>query len=182
MIVAYHDVLQKGSATMPTTTPNSARENSLYSVQDLSAINAQINRRWVILLAPCAVLAALIVLSLILRLEWLTSLCTILIGGALIGGYDLFIKPLVCYRRHLNNALYGRVHEVELPFVALSEDESLVDGVTCRALTCLDYDGKGRPYDRLFYFDALKTLPDFQPEEVIRVVHHDLMVADVTRA
>lgn len=167
---------------MPASNPTAARTTTLYTTQDLTNIGSQIRRRWLILAVPCAVLLAVLVFSLIQRLEWLTSLCTILIGAALIGGYDLFIKPLVCYSRHLKNALYGRVHEVDLPFVALSEDESLVDGVTCRALTCLDYDGKGRPYDRLFYFDALKPFPDFQNGEMLHVVHHDLMVADVTRA
>ena len=92
------------------------------------------------------------------------------------------MKPLVCYRRHLRNVLYGRVHETVLPFVALSEDVNMVSGVACRAMTCLDYDGKGRPYDRLFYFDCLKQFPDFTEGEMLRVVHHDLVVADVTRA
>ena len=127
-------------------------------------------------------LIAVLVYSLMVRIEWLTSGSTILILAGLIAAYDLAIKPLVCYRRHLNNVLHGRVRESTLPFVALGEDVNMVDGVAYRAMTCQDTDGKGRPYDRLFYFDSLKPFPDFAEGEMLHIIHHDLVVADVTRA
>lgn len=167
---------------MDTEVRTTERSNTIYSTADESALNAQLKKRWTILLIPCAILAAVLVYSLTIRLEWLSDGATIAIGALLIAGYDLFIKPLNCYRRHLRNVLRGRVREAELPFVALSEDIYLVDGVSYRALTCLDYDGKGRPYDRLFYFDVLKPFPDFKEGELLRIVHHDLVVADLVRA
>lgn len=158
-----------------------ARENTIYSPEDVRAIREQIRMRWLAVGIPCVLLLAVLVFSLVKRVEAVTTISTILIGAILIFCWDMFLKPLCCYRKYLQNVLYGRTHEVELPFVALSEDVNVVDGVPCRAMTCMDSDAKGRPYERLFYFDALKTFPDFQPGETVRVTHHDLIVADVTR-
>lgn len=170
------------AAANSTTSTVQARESSIYSPADHQAISQQINKRWLFIGIPCALLAAVLVISLIIRLEWLTICSSVAIGAVLIAAYDLTLRPLVCYRRHLNNVLYGRAREATLPFVALSEDVNLVDGVSYRAMTCSDIDGKGRPYDRLFYFDALKPFPDVKEGDMLRVVHHDLVVADITRA
>ena len=157
-------------------------ESSIYSTQDLKAIQDQIRMRWIAVAVPCALLLALLIVSLVIRAEAVTTICTILIGSILIFCWDLFLKPLNCYRKYLDNVLNGRTHEAMLPFVALSEDINMVDGVPCYALTCQDTDAKGRPYDRLFYFDAHKDFPGFQEGEMLRVIHHDLIVADVMRA
>lgn len=159
-----------------------ARQSTIYSQEDLDAINRQIRQRWLAVAAPCAALLAGVVVSLIFRVEAVTTICTILIGVLLIFCYDLLIKPLCCYRKLLKNVLFGRVHEAKLPFVALSEDVNMVDGVACHQLICEDFDAKGRPYERLFYFDAEKTCPEFQAGDRLHIVHHDLLVADVTRA
>lgn len=153
----------------------------LYTTEDLNAIRSQIRSRWILTAIPCILLAALLVFSLFIRLEWLTTACTIIGSVILISVHDLLIKPLSCYRRYLDNVLNGRTREAELPFVAISEDVNLVDGVNCRSMTCLDYDAKGRPYERLFYFDALKPFPDFKEGERLHITHHDLLVANVRR-
>ncbi len=151
----------------------------IYSEADYTAIQAQSRKRWLIVSIPCAVIAAVLAASLCIRLEWLTVACTILIGVLLIAGYDLFIKPLRCYAAHLKNCLHGRTRECELPFIRLSENIDLVDGVRFHQMLAADSDAKGRPYERLFYFDAEKTFPDVKEGELIRIVHHDLAVADV---
>ena len=156
--------------------------NTIYSQSDLTAIRAQKSKRWLALGIPCAVLAAALVYSLVIRLEWLTSAATILIGAILIAGHDFLIKPLACYETHLKNCLQGRTRACDLPFISLSENVDVVDGVRCRQLLCEDFDAKGRPYERLFYFDAEKQLPDIQPGQTVRIVHHDLMVADISLA
>lgn len=151
----------------------------IYSEADYTAIQAQKRKRWLIVCIPCAVLAAVLVISLFIRLQWLTIACTLIIGVLLIAGYDLFIKPLRCYATHLKNCLYGRTHECDLPFLRLSENIDLVEGVRFHQLLASDTDAKGRPYERLFYFDAEKTFPDIQEGDIIHIVHHDLAVADV---
>ena len=153
--------------------------NAIYSEADYTAIIAQQRKRWLILIIPCILLAAVLVVSLIVRMEWLTSLSTILIGVLLIAGYDLFIKPLNCYARHLRHCLHGRTRECELPYIRLSENIDVVEGVRCRQLLCADLDAKGRPYERLFYFDAEKTFPEVNEGDLLHIVHHDLAVANI---
>ena len=151
----------------------------LYNEADYTAITAQVRKRWMIVGIPCCILAAVLVASLCIRLEWLTVVCTLFIGVLLIAGYDLFIKPVRCYALHLKNCLHGRTRECELPFIRLSENIDLVDGVRFRQLLASDVDAKGRPYERLFYFDAEKSFPEAQEGDLLRIVHHDLAVADV---
>lgn len=159
-----------------------ARPSSVYSTADYDAIQNQIRLRAIAISVPCVLLLAGVIVSLILRVEAVTTVCTILIGAILIFCWDLFLKPLCAYRKYIRNVLFGITHEAQLPFVSLSEDVNMVDGVACYSLTCQDTDAKGRPYDRLFYFDAQKDFPQFEPGEMLRIVHHDLVVADVTRA
>ncbi len=156
--------------------------NTIYSENDLNAIKQQKNKRLIMLAIPCVILLAVLVYSLVIRLEWLTSAATLLIGVILIAGYDFAIKPLSCYQKHLMNCLHGRTRECDLPFVSLSENVDVVDGVRCRQLLCADIDGKGRPYERLFYFDAEKEFPDASEGDMLHIIHYDLTVADVYAA
>lgn len=154
----------------------------IYTDADLNAIVQQQKKRWLILAIPCGLLLITLIVSLFLRLEWLTTAATILIGVILIAGYDFAIKPLHCYEKLLRNCLHGRTRECELAFIRLSENVDVVDGVSCRQLMCADIDGKGRPYERLFYFDAYKELPDVKEGDMLHIVHHDLMIADIRPA
>lgn len=153
----------------------------MYTESDLQAVLAQRKRRWTILLVPLAVLLIVLIYSLIPRIQWLTIAATIVGGVLLIAGYDLFIKPLSCYATHVDNMLHGRKREIELPFASLSSDISLVDGVRYYAMTASDFDEKGKPYERLFYFDAEKPLPSFEVGEMLHIVFHDKEIAEVTR-
>lgn len=153
--------------------------NTIYSEADYTAIVRQQRKRWLILGIPCALLTAVLIVSLFLRVEWLTSTSTILIGALLIAGYDLAIKPLHRYEIFLKNCLHGRTQVCELPFIRLSENIDMVDGVRCRQLFCTDMDAKNRPYERLFYFDAEKEFPAVNEGDMLRIVHHDLCVADI---
>lgn len=155
---------------------------TIYTEADYTAIQQQKKKRLILLLTPCAVLLAVMIYSLVIRLEWLTVAATILIGVLLIAGYDFAIKPLRCYQKHLHNCLHGRTRECELPFVSLSENVDVVDGVRCRQLLCTDEDAKGRPYERLFYFDAEKEFPDAKPGDMMHIIHHDLCVANIYQA
>lgn len=155
---------------------------TIYTEADLTAIQQQKKKRWILLLLPCAVLLGVLVYSLVIRLEILTIAATILSGTMLIAGYDFAIKPLSCYQRHLQNCLHGRTRECDLPFVSLSENVDVVDGVRYRQLLCADEDAKGRPYDRLFYFDAEKEFPAAKPGDMMHIIHHDLSVANIYRA
>ena len=151
----------------------------IYSEADYAAIVIQQKKRWLLIALPCIPLLIVLLVGLFCRVEWLTTVSTIIIGVILIAGYDLAIKPLHCYEVHLYNSLHGRTRECELPFIRLSENIDLVDGVCFHQLLCKDMDAKGRPYERLFYFDVEKTFPDVKEGDMIHIVHHDLNVADM---
>ena len=148
---------------------------------DEAAIRAQLKKRLILVLIPVLVLLGAAIYFAIQRNEVATDVLTIVSLSVLIFCYDLFLKPLRCYQRHLDNVISGRRRAVDLPFLAISDDISLVDGVPYRAMTCTDLDAKGRPYDRLFYFDAEKPFPAIAAGETVRVVHHELDVSDVVR-
>lgn len=151
---------------------------TIYTEADFTAISQQHRKRWLCLAIPCVVLLGVVIYSLCMRIEWLTSAATILIGVILIAGYDFAIKPIFCYQRHLDHCLHGRTSSCELPFIRLSENVDVVDGVHYRQLFCADVDGKNRPYERLFYFDAEKEFPNVKEGDVVHIDHYELTVAN----
>ena len=152
-----------------------------YTDADLQAIQAQQKKRWLLLGSIILVFLAGMIVSFIFRIEWITTGCTIVAGALLIGGWDLLIKSLHCYEVHLRNVLKGRTRTVELPFNAMDEDISVVEGVRYYAMTVNDIDGKGKPYERLFYYDAEKPRPDFQTGDMLRIVFHDKEIGSIEK-
>jgi len=167
---------------MTSDEPIYSGASALFPPSDLETIQAQLKKRWIILLTVTALVGAVIIAAAFWRNEALTISMTIAMGAAFIFCFDLLLKPLHCYKKHLNNVMSGRRRVVTLPYMGISEDVNLVEGVRYRTLLCLDYDGKGRPYDRMFYYDAEKAAPEFAPETQVTVVHHDLDVADIYAA
>ena len=56
-----------------------SRTSTIYSVKDHDAINRQINKRWRIIAIPCIILLVVLVWSLTARIEWVTTVSTILL-------------------------------------------------------------------------------------------------------
>ena len=86
-----------------TTEPS-----SLFSAQDQAAIRAQLKKRLILVLIPVLVLLGAAIYFAIQRNEVATDVLTIVSLSALIFCYDLFLKPLRCYQRHLDNVISGR--------------------------------------------------------------------------
>lgn len=154
----------------------------MYTEQDLTAIRAQQKKRWGILAVPCLILVAVIVYSLFTRIEWLTSSATVLLGVLLIFFYEMTIRPLHCYEVHLFNCLHGRTRELDCTYHSIDADLSVVDGVKYYAMTLLQSDEKGDPFERMLYWDAQKPAPGFQPGDKLHVVYHDRMIAQIAKA
>lgn len=152
----------------------------MYTEQELTAITAQKKKRIVAVLIPCALLLIGVIYFLIMRNELAVDVLFILAGVILIAGLDLFVKPVRCYERHINNILHGRTHELDCEFGSFSEDISEIDGVSYRTLTVVCYDEKNKPFDRIFYYDLQKPLPAFSPAQPIRVLYHDRSVGALT--
>lgn len=152
----------------------------MYTEQDLIAIKSQKNKRWLVLGIPCTVLLIGLIISLIVRIEPLTVALTILMGALLIGGYDLFIKPLRLYQLFLHNVLHGLTREVDCFYQSITTDAEMVDGVDCHTIYVTDHDDEGKPFERIFYYDALKPLPTLTPGQKVHVVFHDRAVVSIT--
>lgn len=56
----------------------------MYTQQELDQILAQRKKRWLLLAIPEVILVACLVYSLVIRVEWLTTLISCIAGGLLI--------------------------------------------------------------------------------------------------
>lgn len=148
----------------------------MYTQQDLDAIQRQLHRRYALLAVPCVILFALIVYSLVIRSEVVTTACGIILGVMLVFVWDLLLKPLSCYEKLIRHALTGRRRELDCTFGSLSPDVSVVDGVRYHALSVFEPGPKKDPVERLMYFDAEKTFPDVEEGAPLHITYHDRSV------
>lgn len=153
----------------------------MYTEQDLTNIRAQQKKRWLILMLPCLILLAAIVYSLTIRLEWLTAAATVVMGILLLFCYEMFIRPLHRYEIHLDNCLHGRTRELDCTYQSIDADLSLVDGVKYYAMSLLQLDDDGEPFERMLYWDAEKPAPALNSGDQLHIVYHDRMIAQLTR-
>lgn len=151
----------------------------MYTEQDLSSVLEQRNKRWLVVGVICLLLAVVLVFSLVVRMEYVTILSTIALGAVLLFGYEMFIKPLHRYSIFLDNALNGRSHEVECTYQGVEADISQVDGVDYYGITVLQNDDDGKPFERLFYWDAQRPIPQLQQGDKLRIIFHDRMVSNL---
>ena len=152
----------------------------MYREEDLTQVNAQIKRRWLVMALVSILLLAAIIASFIIRIEALTAGLSVLLGAFIIFMCDMMIKPLRCYATHLNNALHGRRREMTGAFISRDEDISLVDGVKYHAIHVSEkVEGDDELHERLFYFDVQVPFPQLKEGDRIHVVYHDREVASL---
>jgi len=156
---------------------------SLYTEQNLSDLRGQIRRRVFILLGVALFSAGLVLLTLIMdnrrdhRPEVWTTLAVIFAGASVIFIYDLMIRPLTAYARHMDASLHGRVHEASVIFDRVDGEEiSLVDGVRFYSLVFLGDPDKHGDRERMFYWDAELPLPSFAPGQEVSVTYYDRFI------
>ena len=82
----------------------------LYSEKDCQLIAAQLKKRYLLLGCALTVILALIVISVIIRVEWLTIVLVFLFFALAVFVIELFCLPLHRYRKLLVSALTGRTH------------------------------------------------------------------------
>ena len=56
----------------------------MYTQQELDQILTQRKKRWLLLAIPEVIVVACLVYSLVIRVEWLSTLCSCIAGGGLI--------------------------------------------------------------------------------------------------
>ncbi len=156
---------------------------NLYSEADYEAIRAQLKKRLLALGGVLAVFLAAVIWTLVLdnhkenRPEVLTTVFAVLGGFVLIFGWDMLIRPLRCYEKHLAGALHGRSHETVMEFSRRNEELSVVEGVTYRDLIFLGEPDKHGDRERLFYWDAQLPDPPFTPGQQVTLSYYDRFIS-----
>ena len=132
-----------------------------YSENDLQQISSQLKKRYLVLGCIMAVILVLVVVSFIMRIEWLSVASVFLLCAAAVFVIDLFCLPLHRYKKLVVSALTGRTHVETLEFSGAEPDSSVVDGVTCRGLIFLGSPDKHGTREQRFYWDEELPLPAF---------------------
>lgn len=100
----------------------------MYSEQDLATIDRRIRKNWIAWLIPIAALAALFILALTSRTEWLCYAALVLLAAAGVFGFAYFQLPCLRYRRFLSELKSGLSREMSGRVVEISEAAQLQDG------------------------------------------------------
>lgn len=153
----------------------------MYTDEMIVSLHAQRLKRRTLVLLLAAVIAAPAIVCAVLRLQILTMILSFLCGAWLIFSFDCLLRPLKKYERHMTDCLHGRTHEVPVYFRAITDEESLVDGVYFRAVETVEAEGD-KPSERLFYWDSRLPWPDYAEGKKLLVTYHDHAIADIREA
>ena len=153
----------------------------MYTQKEFETINGEIRLRFIIFLIPALVILAGQVYGIVNRNELLTAALGILLCFFSIFFFGTQLLPRMNYRTHVNNMIHGRVHTVDGTFLSFDREESVVSGVSYRAMHVECVDEKGKPYERLFYWDLEKDLPDYTEGTPLQITYHDREIADCVK-
>ncbi len=131
----------------------------LYTGADLDRIHAQLKKRVIAMFAVCAVLLAVCVYSMVIRMQVLTIVSVILIGAVLIFCTEMFCRPVYAYEKLIRSALRGRSHTETMVYDHPEPEVSLVDGVSCRSVVLLGAPDKHGTREQMLYWDEQLPLP-----------------------
>lgn len=145
----------------------------MYTTADLTAVTQQKNKRIALLAIPGALLLAGIVVSLIFRMEWLTSLLSVVLGILLIFCLDMFILPLHRYEKHLTHALGGKTRQNTGWLKEMEENLVVKEGLPFYPVILNINKMENEEDDRLFYWDAHTPRPDWQPGQKLTLTSYD---------
>ncbi|MBR2822490.1 MAG: hypothetical protein IKE24_02250 [Clostridia bacterium] len=153
--------------------------HTMYNEGMFARLSGQVKKRQVLVFAVAALFLAAAVFTLILddhkenRPILATTLLVIAGGSVFIFFWDLTVRPLRCYARHMDAALHGRTHQVLAVFDRVGADDSMVDGILFRDLVFLGEADKHGVRDRMFYWDRELPLPDFRPGQEVMITYYD---------
>ena len=133
----------------------------LYSEKDLQEISAQLKKRYISLGCGLAVILALFVHSMVIRLEWLSMVSVFLFCSLAVFVIEMFCLPLHRYKKLITVALTGRTHIETLEYKETESELSVIDGVTCLGLIFLGQPDRHGIREQRFYWDREIPLPAF---------------------
>lgn len=157
---------------------------ALHSPQQDSRSAAQI-RRWAIVLAIIAAIAALLIAaSLVWRdathmhnpneraSQWITTGITVAAGSLLVFFWGMKLSPRLAYRRFLRDLREGLSRYEEGVVTRIDADRSVRDGVAFRAFVLNVGDPANPEDERLLYWDEQLGEPCFQEGDRLTVHIH----------
>ena len=150
----------------------------MYTTADLMAVSRQKNKRIGLLAIPVLLLLAGIVVSLIVRVEWLTSLLSMVLGILLVFCLDMFILPLHRYEKHLAHALGGKTRQVTGCLKEMEETAVDKEGLPFYPLIININKMENEEDDRLFYWDARRPLPPWHLGGQVTLTSYDKLITD----
>ena len=133
----------------------------LYSEKDLQEISAQLKKRYIFLGCGLAVILALFIFSMVIRLEWLSMVSVFLFCSLAVFVIEMFCLPLHRYKKLIIAALTGRTHTETLEYKETESELSVIDGVTCLGLIFLGQPDRHGIREQRFYWDREIPLPAF---------------------
>ncbi len=149
----------------------------MYQHSDIADVKAQMNRRILILLAPALALTALVVISFIRRVEWLTASLFALLGCVLLFAISLYIMPLKRYQRYLRHAIDGRQRRSVLSFQSCDRESVMREGVAFYPCCSRRGTRKDEMDDRRLYWDSNLPLPVWQKGDKLVLFSHEKAIS-----
>ncbi len=155
---------------------------ALYQESGFTDLKKQISKRQLLVLSVIILFLAALVLVLAAdnhkdhRPELPATLIVILGGSLAVFIWDLTVKPLRSYARHMDAALHGRTHQEAFVFDRISSEDSVIDGVTYRDLVFLGDADKHGDRERMFYWDMEKPIPAFRKGQPVRLSYYDRFI------
>jgi hypothetical protein len=155
-----------------------------YSQADRSQTARELlKRRWVVYLPTALMFLAAVGSFVWFRLQrntggWIwTGLITILGGAYFLFFFEVYLKPVKQYKRHVDFMLDNRRRETVGLLKGISQDVQNHNGVDCRMVTLNVGQKDASEDERTFYLDRLKTPPDIAYGTRVCVTSNDRMVA-----
>ncbi|MBE5776354.1 MAG: hypothetical protein E7326_02455 [Clostridiales bacterium] len=150
----------------------------MYTEQDYQANRKQLTNRLIAAGIPAVLLLAVVIASFVIRIKWLTMLSTIILCVCGLFVYSMLLFPVIAYGRHLHDVLYGRTHTMTAAFKALEDNRVLRDGVEFYPVIVNVGRMDDEEDDRLLYFDANLSRPQWQIGDSLNFVIHDKSIGN----
>lgn len=158
----------------------------MYTEADLTKVQAELKKRWLVSALPTALLAvaaiAVFVVCQMQRRDWgwiFACACTILGGAYFLFFWGVYLQPMRVYRIHVSYMLEGRMRETDGVVQDIADEPRDREGIECYELL-VNIGDKGDPEDeRLLYWDAQKGKPWVQVGMRVHALSNDRMISDI---
>lgn len=158
----------------------------LYQEDDLKEVCQTYQKRvlWTWFPASLFLIASIIVYVIeksnrSISMWWLSTLLTVIGGGIAIFGYGVYIKPAKIYREHIGYMLGKDQRSTEGFVKSISDDVSVREGLSCRAVIINIGNVNDEEDDRLFYVDIYKDCPKTLVEKKVRILSNNKMISSI---